>query len=139
MIPQNQMTFGEGTGNCFAACLASISELPVDQLPVPDPTKEEWAAYFPRLLKRVFDMTGLVYFEVAVRPGVEIGGMAGTWVVATGDSIHRPCKHCVVGRIAEDGKIGVVHCPCGDAGCRGIKEPEMVGILMAYGKGSAKL
>lgn len=84
-------------------------------------------------------MAGLVYFEVAIRPGVdEVCGMTGTWVVATGDSLRRSCKHSVVGRITESGKIEVVHCPCGDAGCRGIKEVEVVGILMAAGSGSAK-
>lgn len=33
MIPVDQTTFGNGTGNCFQACLASILELKLDEVP----------------------------------------------------------------------------------------------------------
>lgn len=33
MIGQKQTIFGEGHGNCFAACLASILERPLDEIP----------------------------------------------------------------------------------------------------------
>ena len=33
MIPVHQTTFGEGKGNCFQAALASVFELPLEEVP----------------------------------------------------------------------------------------------------------
>lgn len=33
MIPVTQTTFGERKGNCFAACVASVLELPLEEVP----------------------------------------------------------------------------------------------------------
>lgn len=33
MIPVDQTTFGEGVGNCFSACVASILEMQIDDVP----------------------------------------------------------------------------------------------------------
>jgi hypothetical protein len=33
MMPVYQTTFGDGRGNCFAACLASILEIPLESVP----------------------------------------------------------------------------------------------------------
>lgn len=33
MKPIDQTTFGKGTGNCMAACVASVLELPLDAIP----------------------------------------------------------------------------------------------------------
>lgn len=49
MKPVNQTLFGNGTGNCFAACVASILELPIEEVPnfcVDYPEPQDWYAVF---------------------------------------------------------------------------------------------
>jgi hypothetical protein len=41
MKPIFQTQFGEGSGNCFPACLASLLEVPLDTFPFP-PYQDDW-------------------------------------------------------------------------------------------------
>jgi hypothetical protein len=47
MLPVDQTTFGHPGGNCFSACVASLLELPIEEVPYfmgePDEPNERWA------------------------------------------------------------------------------------------------
>lgn len=46
MIPINQTIFDNKFGNCYAACLASILEIPLDNVPFPDGNDNNfWTIY----------------------------------------------------------------------------------------------
>lgn len=48
MKPVDQTKFGHGEGNCFAAAIASVLELPIDLVPGVTPD-EAWGSYMERL------------------------------------------------------------------------------------------
>ena len=107
MKPQHQTTFGNGKngrepGNCFAACIASILEVPLTEVPnfcaTPEWVKELNLWLFPR---------GFFYVDFRMAedcPPEEVFCWAGYHVIS-GDG-PRGCRHSVVGRA---GKI--VHDP----------------------------
>lgn len=51
MKPIDQTKFGSPEGNCFAACLASILEIPLEEFPVVSKTKQYWIDKFNRFLE----------------------------------------------------------------------------------------
>ncbi len=53
MIKTDQTTFGIGTGNCFAACVATLLGLPITEVPnfCCDYSDEEWYMEFVKWLK----------------------------------------------------------------------------------------
>ena len=42
MIKVNQTKFGPEEGNCFQACLASLLEIPIEEIPVPEEDEDQW-------------------------------------------------------------------------------------------------
>ena len=51
MIPVDQTTFGKGHGNCLAACVASITELPLDSLVLEWDDREDGEHWYDTLSK----------------------------------------------------------------------------------------
>ena len=52
MKPVDQTTFGFPGGNCFSACVASLLELPIDEVPyfMGDSLEDDGGAWFERFL-----------------------------------------------------------------------------------------
>lgn len=46
MVPVMQTTFGKGTGNCFAACIASILDISLDEVPFFMDHGDNWYTQF---------------------------------------------------------------------------------------------
>lgn len=93
MKPTDQTVFGYPNGNCFAACVASILEIPIEETPSIEgkhfePTWDAW-----------FNERGLTMVDVPAGDGAYIQG----FFIATGKSPRggltksgRPVLHSVV-------------------------------------------
>ena len=60
------------TGNCLAACIASILEVPLEEVPSPEKNisaQEDWDEYFIKLLKYL-RKHGLGLISITENPGV---------------------------------------------------------------------
>lgn len=93
MKPVDQTVFGYPNGNCFAACVASILEIPIEDTPSIEGRKFEsvWDAWF--------NERGLAFVDVPAGDGAYIPGFC----IATGKSPRggltssgRPVLHAVV-------------------------------------------
>jgi hypothetical protein len=71
MRPVDQTTFGINDGNCFTACLASILEIPLEE--VPSFVGAYWDDFLPWLADRGLSAT-LYRSDVYVPPGYAIAG-----------------------------------------------------------------
>ena len=95
MIPIDQTRFGEGNGNCFNACLASIMELPIDHFPPYWKWGNEWLAEYNSFLRKHHGLQLLVLL-----PNVDLwqdgGGFLQSYHVISGTS-SRGIAHSVVG------------------------------------------
>lgn len=98
MKPITQTIFGEGKGNCFAACVASVLEAPLEDVPnfCADHAPDEWWGEFTRWLDR-FGMTALRFpydgdEQVWADAMVEL--LPDTFVLAGGPTPRGP--HCVI-------------------------------------------
>ncbi len=134
MKPVNQTLHGE-VGNCFAACLASLLELPisevpnlaVDGLPPFDPDDHlRWARAFYQNVNRWLEPRGLFYFEVGSHGGVpqeiwEAIPPDGYWIGI--DPEYGPHGHAVVMQGRE-----MVHDP--HPSRAGVREIWSVGLLI---------
>ena len=86
-----QTKFGKPNGNCFEACLASILEIPLDE--VPRFTQEDWLARINRWLRWHYSLQ-----LVVAQPNILEFGMApSTYVIAGGPNL-RGVPHSVVHR-----------------------------------------
>lgn len=112
-----QTMFGARAGDCFAACVASILDLPREAVPhfcaVPD--GEDWFADFQTWLAA----RGLVAFEAAL-PVPLVPCLArmtpGALIIVAGPSPNAlpelPCLHACVARATDDGAgFEIVHDP----------------------------
>ncbi len=93
MKPIDQTTFGKGKGNCFAACIASILEVGIDEVPNFVCEYKNWVGETLKWLnKRGFTGMFLTGSEegVAFRPDC--------YHVVTGPSPRGDFLHAVVGR-----------------------------------------
>jgi hypothetical protein len=106
-----QTIFGDGKGNCFATCLASLLEVPVESVPNfhADYPSTWWTETQKWLYAR-----GFVAIEVFLRSD---GHKVVDWAPAvscilTGKSPRGDFLHCVVGRTDPDnGGFAMVHDP----------------------------
>lgn len=121
MKPVMQTVFGEGKGNCFAACLASILELPIEA--VPNFMAEHRSDWFGAL-NRWLAGTGLrcVYVKAAHLDDAKIAPFASDVPLIVGGKSPRGLSHAV---IWHDGEI--VHDPHPEGG--GIDRIRRVYIL----------
>lgn len=98
MIPVYQRNFARGSGDCFAACLASVMEISLDE--VPNLCAEEMDADGSTWMERTVEWLqsrgwGFVYF-----PYAQTGVLpAGCWVIAGGSTSRADESHAVVGRV----------------------------------------
>ena len=106
MIPVMQTQFGSPRGNCFAACIASILEVPLRTVPN-FCEQENWREATNEWLKPM----GLCYLDVTL-PGDARDELVRFWQfhVISGDG-PRGLRHSVVGFAGE-----IVHDPHPDGG-----------------------
>ncbi len=113
MKPITQTLFGEGTGNCLTACLASIMEVRIDEAPsayVGDGSGfNEDLAHWERTLTQRMAAMG---WEWAVWPGDSAAEVLteGEYCILGGKSPRGDFHHAIVGRWVK-GKIHMVHDP----------------------------
>ena len=89
MIPVDQTTFGRGAGNCFSACVASIFEVAIDELPN-FRCERGWPQNFDGWLRD----RGLARMTVNVAGGG--WPPVGAWGIATGPSPRGEFLHACV-------------------------------------------
>lgn len=96
MKPVYQTTFGEGAGNCFQAALASIFELPLEEVPnfccVADPS--DWYSAANEWLGKKYGLWLLLVgkWDGAAQPPTPRG-----YHLISGRSPRRGVRHSVVG------------------------------------------
>lgn len=115
MKPVDQTKFTSTDGNCFAACVASIMELGLDD--VPDLAGPEQLDKLETWLKT----RGLSYVEVTLRPRsgkdgdmlFERFGLNGTgYIIAGGKSPRGDWEHAIVVRVNNaDNRVEFIHDP----------------------------
>lgn len=96
MKPVFQTKFAKGEGNCFAACVASILEVPLEQVDfVAD--EETW---LPKL-NAILEPFGYRWLEINLKHSVNypLYAMYGQICVFTGKSPRGDMNHAVVGRL----------------------------------------
>ena len=125
--PVKQITFGEGHGNCWAACLASLLHMDVEMVPnfcgdfAPDwfEKTQEW------LRER-----GLYCVEISLCQEHQfVIPLPPVHVIITGKSPRGDFNHCIVGRV-DGGEIVNAHDPHPD-GTFLDGEPKWIAFLAA--------
>lgn len=112
MIPVDQTCFrgpdaaeGEAPGNCFAACIASLLECSLDEVPQPTAEdREDWADYWTRVAEflrlRGFHMVdGKAKAFWSTESALDTP-FSGYWI-ASGPSPRGPWNHSIVVRGAD--------------------------------------
>jgi hypothetical protein len=100
MRPVDQTTYGALDGNCFSACVASILELPIEDVPPFVIYGGDWARYFSRWLA-ARDLAMTYYnamrgdrsppgFSIAGGPSKRFGGRKHACVALDGIVVHDP-------------------------------------------------
>jgi hypothetical protein len=99
MTPTPQTAFGDGNGNCWAACLASMLDMPIEAVPNFCKESDDWWSVTQSWLRD----HGYYAIEMILNgdgpwlmPLPEIG------CIITGKSPRGDFLHCVVGRIKGD-------------------------------------
>jgi hypothetical protein len=97
VTPQKQTVFGDGRGNCWAACVAALLDIPLSEVPnfCGEPERNErWYLDTDRWLQRYgyriigFSFPDASLIEMAVEPG--------TYLIVTGKSPRGEFLHSVV-------------------------------------------
>lgn len=100
MKPVDQTVFGDRTGNCFAACVASVLELPLEGMPNfcggPDITEDSWCPRFRAWLAE--RGLGCAFLGYSPEHGIAAVVGAGAYVIVGGDSPRGNFLHQVVYR-----------------------------------------
>lgn len=106
MKPVMQTTFGEEKGNCLSACIASILELPIEEVPnfCEEDREDWWRSCWTWLYSR-----GYVGIEVSIQPGV-LSPVWHEYCILSGEG-PRGCHHAVVGRAKGYQGFEYVHDP----------------------------
>ncbi len=99
MVPAKQTKVGEH-GNCYAACIASILELPIDDIPDVS-TLDDGAKQASVINCWLKDRFGLSLLELTLNR--ETGYQwPDIWYIASGPSPkHKDYRHCMVARAGE--------------------------------------
>jgi hypothetical protein len=101
MIPVRQTTFGFPKGNCFAACIASLLELPIEQVPI-ESGGDDWLEQTQAFLKT----KGLFFLEVRLDVAVKypLYELYDVWAIYYGKSPRGDWFHSIIGKLdMEDG------------------------------------
>jgi hypothetical protein len=101
MIRVKQTKFGPVEGNCFAACIASLLEVPIEEVPI-DPSADSWWSTTQCYLRS----KNMFFLEVRldVAMAYPLYAMNNVYCIFTGRSPrkfagHDVVNHCVVGMI----------------------------------------
>lgn len=96
-----QTKFGPVEGNCFAACIASLLEVPIEEVPI-DPSPENWWNTAQDYLRH----KNLFFLEVRIDVAKQypLYAMNNVYCIFSGRSPrkfkgHEMVNHCVVGMI----------------------------------------
>jgi hypothetical protein len=89
VIPVDQTAFGEGVGNCFSACVASILHVPLADVPTFCIHDDWWERFLAWLWLRGLYAIGLKY-----NPEYELAG----YHILSGKSPRGEFEHSVVAR-----------------------------------------
>lgn len=112
MRPVHQTIFDANAGNCFTACLASILELSIDQVPnFAADRGDDWeraASDWLSLLGLEFLTIGFAHYETFTNT---FFACPGRHCILSGPSTFAGRGHAVVGRVREAGGLDVVHDP----------------------------
>ena len=116
MKPIKQTKFGPVEGNCFAACIASLLEVPIEEVTL-DMGKDLWWQSLQEYLKP----RNLFFLEVRLDVSVKypMYEMDGILCVMSGKSPrkfegHDGTNHCIVGRIDSRPEQPVIFTPVHD-------------------------
>lgn len=124
MKPIDMTKFGPNNGNCFSACLASILEVPLEEVPEVQPElKGRWMEPFDAWLAA----RGLALIDVSLRRSKLYEPSDGVWCVLSGPSPRYDCDHSVVG-LSHDGDIVMEFDP--HPSREGLKTITSVGFLV---------
>lgn len=107
MTPVHQNIFGEGKGNCWAACIASILNLPIEEVPnfCGEPERNEnWLTDTDKWLQE----RGLRIVRFEGASGIWM--QEGTHVIANGKSPRGDFFHVIVMTV-RDGQFYMAHDP----------------------------
>lgn len=97
-----QDKFGAGTGNCFAACLASILEIPLSDIDF-IATDEEWLEKTNNYLWKYGYMWMEIDLEILMEKNVvPFYKFKNLLCVLTGKSPRFDCNHCFVAKVTWD-------------------------------------
>lgn len=120
MILVYQTRFGDKNGNCFQACVASLFELTLEQVPdfCNEEPRDEWSARYIRWLNE----RGLSYvpLELVGPDALESDWLRDCFVIVSGKNAD-DVRHCVIYRNGQP-----AHNP--NRNCRGIT-PDRVDII----------
>lgn len=96
MMKVFQTRFGHKDGNCFAACIASLLEVPLKDVDF-TASEEGWLPECNRIIKPF----GYRWLEINLKHSVNypLYQMYGQLCVFTGESPRGFCNHAVVGRL----------------------------------------
>lgn len=111
MKPVHQTVLGFPNGNCFAACIASLLEFPIEEVPIQS-GGEDWLDQTQAFLKT----KGLFYLEVRIDVAVKypLYELFDVWAIFYGASPRGDWKHAVVGKLDMQGGFPIfkmVHDP----------------------------
>jgi hypothetical protein len=112
MNPVNQTRFGNGSGNCFAACVASILEIPIEEIdPLILPANgSNWIDGLQSYLSE----RGMFLLHVSIRDQYPLGPVPETLVIAIGPNNRRGGRHAVVCEFQDTNRLVLVHDPGSD-------------------------
>jgi hypothetical protein len=127
----NQTKFGPLEGNCFAACLASLLELPIEDVNI-ETGDNHWLESVQEFLRK----RNLFYLEVRLDVAVHypLYALHGVYCIFTGRSPRTfdvpDVNHSVIGRLDMDGEgqviYNLVHDP--HPACTFLKEGTLFGL-----------
>lgn len=115
MTPQKQTVFGEGSGNCWATCLAALLDLPVSEVPNFCGSPERNPAWYSDtdhwLQQRGLRIVGITFPEnnIAMPPEKQIGMTleVGAYLIVTGKSPRGDFYHSIVVEYMGDNEWGI--------------------------------
>lgn len=101
MLKQRQTIFGEGKGNCFSTCIASLFDLPIEEVPNFCLDAENW-------FENADAWTRARGFRLVDLRGVqEISIKEGTRFIASGKSPRGDFNHSLIATVNEKGEFVV--------------------------------
>jgi hypothetical protein len=99
MKPIDQTIFGFPDGNCFAACIASLLELPIEEVPI-NSGGDDWLPSTQAFLKT----KGLFFLEIRLDVAVKypLYELFDVWCLYYGKSPRGNWSHSIVGKLDMD-------------------------------------